>query len=147
MSNLPSVDVTSLAFYLEKVKDISTVTKLMAPAYLRDFIQGQDVAGHMLARAVQADLKAKAHLKEAESIAYLDRASDYLKARNIKDSSEARKMYIPIDADVKIAQDECGKTEAMVALLRSKASVLRMAHDDLKKIVYGDQHMTPYEGM
>jgi hypothetical protein len=120
---------------------------MMAGVCLQDLIIGQDIAGQLLARAIQADIKAKARLEEAESIAYLDRASDYLKERSIKDTSEARKMYIPIDPEVKRAQDEKAKTEALVMLLKNKLSVLRMSHDDLKKITYGDQHMTGYEGM
>jgi hypothetical protein len=148
MSNdLQSVDITSLAVYLDKAKKIASVSKMMAGVYLQDLVIGQDIAGQLLARAIQADIKAKARLEEAESIAYLDRASDYLKERSIKDTSEARKMYIPIDPEVKKAQDEKAKTEALVMLLKNKLSVLRMSHDDLKKITYGDQHMTPYEGV
>jgi hypothetical protein len=149
MSEKPmmSVDITALATYLDKVSEIASINKMMGATYLCDFIQGQDVAGMLLAKAVQADVRAKARLEQAESIAYLDRASDYLKARNIKDSSEARKMYIPIDEDVMKAHDEKAKCEAMVSLMKNKLSILRQAHDDLKKILYGDSHMTGYEGM
>lgn len=119
----------------------------MGAVYLRDFIIGQDVAGALLARAVQADIKAKARLEQAESIAYLDNASEYLQARNIKDSSEARKRYIPIDEGVVKASDDKARTEALVSLLKNKLSILRQSHDDLKKILYGDNHMTGYEGM
>jgi acid phosphatase class B len=82
-----------------------------------------------------------------EAIAYLDKASDYLKERNIKDSSEARKRYVDVDSDVIAAKDNKARSEALVALLKNKLNVLKMSHDDLKKITYGDQHMTPYEGM
>lgn len=142
-----SLDVTALAAYLEKVKDIATINKMMGASYLRDFIEGQDIAGALLAKAVQADIKAKAALEQAEAIAYLDKASEYLKLNNIKDSSEARKRYVDIDPDVIAAKENKAKTEALVALIKNKLSVLRQAHDDLKKILYGDQYMTPYEGM
>lgn len=142
-----TVDITALVHYMGKVNEIASVNKVMGAVYLRDFIEGQDVAGDLLARAIQADIRAKARLEEAEAIAYLDRASDYLKDRGLKDTSEARKMYICIDEDVKASQDVKAKTEALVVLLKNKLSVLRQAHDDLKKILYGDQHMTPYEGM
>jgi len=148
MSNKPAtVDITALAQYMDKVSELASVSKMMGAVYLRDFIEGQDVAGELLARAVQADIRAKSRLEEAEAIAYLDRASDYLKTRNLKDTSEARKMYMCIDDDVKQAQDTKAKTEALVALMKNKLSILRQAHDDLKKILYGDQYMTPYEGM
>ena len=144
---VPTVDVGQLATYLNKVKDIASVTKMMGAVYLRDFVEGQDVAGQLVARAVQADIKAKARLERAEAIAYLDRAGDYLSSKNIKDSSEARKRYIDIDDDVIAAKDHKAMTEALVSLMKSKQSILRQAHDDLKKILYGDNHMTQYEGM
>lgn len=144
---VPTVDVGQLATYLNKVKDIASVTKMMGAVYLRDFVEGQDVAGQLVARAVQADIKAKARLERAEAIAYLDRAGDYLSSKSIKDSSEARKRYIDIDEDVIAAKDHKAMTEALVSLMKSKQSVLRQAHDDLKKILYGDNHMTQYEGM
>jgi hypothetical protein len=144
---LPSLDVTSLARYLEKVKEIASISKMMGAVYLKDFIEGQDVAGALLARAVQADIKAKARLEQAEAIAYLDKASDYLQSKGVKDSSEARKRYVDVDEDVIAAKDQKAKTEALVSLLKNKLSILRQAHDDLKKILYGDNYQTPFEGI
>lgn len=142
-----TIDVTQLAVYLGKVKEIASINKMMGASYLRDFIEGQDVAGQLLARAVQADIKAKAKLEHAEAIAYLDYAADYLISKGIKDSSEARKRYVDIDEGVMQAKDNKAKTEALVSLMKNKLSVLRQAHDDLKKILYGDQQMTNWEGM
>jgi hypothetical protein len=142
-----ALDISQLAKYLDKVKDIASINKMMGATYLRDFIQGQDIAGLMLSKAVQADIRAKSKLEQAEAIAYLDRASDYLKEKNLKDTSEARKMYICIDKDVIAAQDYKARTEALVVLLKNKLNVLRMAHDDTKKIVYGETNMTQWEGM
>lgn len=145
--SVPAIDVGRLATYLDKVKDIASVSKMMGAVYLRDFIEGQDVAGQLVAKAIQADIKAKARLERAEAIAYLDRAGDFLASKNIKDSSEARKRYIDIDEDVIAAKDHKAMTEALVSLMKNKQSILRQAHDDLKKVLYGDTHMTPYEGM
>ncbi len=142
-----TIDVTQLAVYLGKVKEIASINKMMGATYLRDFIEGQDIAGALLARAIREDAKAKARLEQAEAIAYLDHAADYLKAKGIKDSSEARKRYVDVDENVVAAKDKKAQTEALVSLMKSKQSVLRQAHDDLKKILYGDTHMTPYEGM
>lgn len=144
---VPTIDVGQLAAYLDKVKDIASVNKMMGAVYLRDFIQGQDVAGQLVAKAVQADIKAKARLEQAEAIAYLDHASEYLKSKQIKDSSEARKRYIDIDEDVIAAKDHKAMTEALVSLMKNKLSILRQSHDDLKKILYGDQQLTSFEGM
>lgn len=142
-----TIDVTQLAVYLSKVKEIASINKMMGATYLRDFIEGQDVAGAMLARAIREDAKAKARLEQAEAVAYLDNAADYLKSKGIKDSSEARKRYVDIDLGVVAAKDKKAQTEALVSLMKNKLSVLRQAHDDLKKILYGDSHMTGYEGM
>lgn len=141
------VDVTSLVKYLDKVKELHSINKMMGAAYLRDFIEGQDVAGVLVAKAIQADIKAKAELERAEAIAYLDNAADYLKAKGVKDTSEARKQYVSLDEGVIAAQDKKAQTEAMVSLFKNKLSILRQAHDDLRKILYGDNHMTGYEGM
>lgn len=148
MSDLTTkVDVTRLAQYVNKIQELSSINKMMAPTYLQDFIIGQDVAASLLAKAMQADSRAKAKVEYAESVAYLDRAKDYLESKGIKDTSEARKQYVNIDEDVMKAKDERAGTEALVYLLKSKQSQLRQAHDDLKKIAYGDQNLTPYEGM
>ena len=146
-SSPASIDVGQLAIYLDKANQIASVSKMMAGVYLQDLIKGQDIAGQMVAKAVQADIKAKARLERAEAIAYLDKAGDYLASKQIKDSSEARKRYIDIDDEVIAAKDHKAMTEAMVSLMKSKLSVLRQSHDDLKKILYGDNHMTGYEGM
>lgn len=142
-----TIDVTRLAVYLDKVRELASINKMMGATYLRDFIEGQDIAGAMLARAIREDAKAKAKLEHAEAVAYLDNASDYLKSKGIKDSSEARKRYVDVDENVVTAKDKKAQTEALVSLMKNKLSVLRQAHDDLKKILYGDQHMTGYEGM
>jgi len=149
MSDLTTqkVDITRLAHYVNKIQELSSINKMMAPVYLQDFIMGQDVAANLLAKAIQADSKTKAKLEFAESQAYLERAADYLNSKGIKDTSEARKQYVNIDPDVVKAKDDHAMTEALVSLLKSKLSQLRQAHDDLKKIAYGDQNMTPYEGM
>ena len=145
--SLNQVDITQLSIYLDKAKKIASVSKMMAGVYLQDLIVGQDIAGQLLAKAIQADIRAKSKLDEMEAIAYLDKASEYLKERNIKDSSEARKRYVDVDSDVIAAKDNKAKTEALVALLKNKLNVLKMSHDDLKKITYGDSNMTQFEGM
>lgn len=143
----PKVDITRLAHYVNKIEELSSINKMMAPRYLQDFIIGQDVAANLLAKAIQTDSRAKAKLDYVESVAYLEKAREYLEKNGIKDTSEARKQYVNIDKDVVAAKDVKAGTEALVSLLRSKGAQLRQAHDDLKKIVYGDQNMTPYEGM
>lgn len=142
-----TIDVTQLAKYLDKVKDLASINKMMAATYLRDFIIGQDIAGQLLAKAIREDAKAKAKLEHAEAVAYLESAPVYLTSKGIKYSAEACKRYVDIDENVVLAKDKKAMTEAMVSLLKNKLSILRQGHDDLKKIVYGDTHLTGYEGM
>jgi len=148
MSDLPEkVDVTRLAYYVNKISELASINKLMAPVYLQDMIMGQDVAANLLAKAIKADSQAKAKLEYAESIAYLERAADYLVTKNIKDSSEAKKQYVNIDPDVINAKDHKAQTEALVVLIKSRLSELRQCHDDLKKITYDKGTDTQWEGM
>jgi hypothetical protein len=141
------IDIAHLADYVNKIEELSSVSKMMAPVYLRDYIMGQDMAASLLAKAMQADSRAKAKLEQAEAIAYLEKARDYLESKNIKDTSEARKQYVNIDEDVLAAKDKKAQTEALVALLKSKLSQLRQAHDTLKKITYDKGNDTSWEGM
>jgi hypothetical protein len=147
MSEIATIDVTQLSIYLDKANKIATVSKMMAGVALQDLIKGQDIAGQLLAKAIREDAKAKAKLEHAEAIAYLENAPDYLVSKGIKYSAEACKRYVDLDETVMAAKDHKAKTEALVVLMKNKHSILRMAHDDLKKIIYGDQHMTGYEGM
>lgn len=142
-----TIDITTLATYTNKIKEVASTSKMMAPVLLRDLIIGQDVAITLLAKAMQADANAKAKLEYVQSIAYLENAKPYLESKSIKDTSEARKQYVDIDPDVCKAKDNKAKTEALVVLLKGKLSELRQAHDDLKKITYADTNMTQWEGM
>lgn len=141
------VDVTRLVKYTRKIHDIGSLQKMMAPIYLRDFIEAIDISSTMLSVAVKLDIDGDTALKQAEAIAFLDRAGDYLKNANIKDSAEARKKYIDIDPDVIIAKNEKARTTALVVFLKNKVQEFRLAHDDVKKISYGDQQLTNWEGM
>lgn len=147
MNKLQTIDVTALAQYLQKVGQLSSVNKMMGPTLLKEFIEGQDVAGAMLAKAIREDGRMKAKLDQAKAIAYLDRSAEYLESKNFKLTDESRKKYVDIDPDVMEASDNKAQTEALVMLLKNKLSILRQAHDDLKKILYNDQQMTPWEGM
>jgi hypothetical protein len=145
-NDLKTVDVTKLVEYSKKVKDIAGLNKMMAPLYIRDFIQAYDVANTMLSVAVRYDIQAQTALDNVRSIAYLDKAGDFLKDRGIKDTSEARKQYVDMDQDVLKASDIKAKTTALVSFLKNKLQEFRMAHDDIKKMVYSDSYNTPDEG-
>jgi hypothetical protein len=144
---LKTVDVTKLVEYTQKIRDIGSLNKMMAPLYLRDFILAYDATNNMLSHAIRCDLDAQTALDTNRSIAYLDRAGDYLKDKGIKDTSEARKQYVDIDPDVISSSNTKAKTQALVSFLKNKMQEFRLAHDDVKKIAYGDPYMSPDEGM
>lgn len=135
---LNSIDLNSIQNYTIKINEIGAATKVVAPILMRDFLTAHDITAFALAKTVEADLKSKAILESAESIAYLEKSVPYLKEHEIKDTSEARKQYVCIDPDVLIASDLKARCEALLQLLKNKLSQFRMAHDDIKKISYGD---------
>ena len=147
---LQAIDLTRVIEYTKKIPDISKgFNTMLAPIYLRDFIMAIDVTNSLLARAIRSDLQAAAAVKNQESLAYIDRAGDYLKEKGIKDTAEARKRYVPLDDDVMKAYDLKAQTESMVSFLRNKMFEFRLAHDDVKKIAYSNdyQNNTSNEGM
>jgi len=146
-TSLKSIDVTQLVDYSRKIQEIGAINAMMAPTYLRDFILAYDITNTMLSRAVRCDVEAQTYLDKVKAIAYLERAGDYLAQHNIKESSEARKRYVDIDPEVLDASGLKAKAEAIVAFLKNKMQAFRMAHDDVKKMIYGDSHQSAYEGM
>ena len=145
-SQLQAIDVTKIAEYSRKLRDIGSISKMMAPMYLRDFILAYDATNTLYASSIRCDISAQTALDYAKSVAYLDNAKAYLEQRGIKDTSEARKQYVDIDADVIAAADVKAKTAALTQLLRNKLQEFRMAHDDVKKMTYGDGYSSPEEG-
>lgn len=144
--SLKSIDMTPIVAFRNKIDQIASMNKMMAPVYLRDFIVAQDLASQGMSMAIRCMGEAKSALDTAESIAYLDRAADYLKARNIKDTSEARKQYVSVDADVIAAKSMMAKSEAMLSLLKNLLYTFKSAEQATKKIAY-DEPGTPYVGM
>jgi len=146
-SNLDSIDLKHIAAFSRKLSDIGQgFNKMMAPVYLRDFIIAYDVSSVMHAKAVQAELNAKAALDTAEAIAYLDRAPDYFKVKGEKPTVESRKAYVALDPDVQRAKDIYARAQALSLLLRNKVQEFRFAIDAVKKLSE-DGYMTPWEGM
>lgn len=138
--------VVEMSKKLEKIAEGANT--MLAPIMMRDFIVAMDITSDLLAKAIRNDLRASAKLKQAEAEAYFDRAPDFLKAQGVKESSEAKKMYIPTDPAVIDANEEKAKTEALTTWLKNKLQEFRMAHDDVKKMAYASDYTnSPNEGM
>jgi len=136
-TSLHKIDMNKIVIYTGKIKDIGQgFNSMLAPMYLRDFIMAYDITNIALSKATQIDLQLDTLLNTAESIAYLDKAKVHLVSRDIKDSSEARKRYIPVDPDVIKVANLKAKAAALVAFLKNKLIEFRFAHDDVKKIAY-----------
>lgn len=145
-NELQSVDVTKLVEFTKLIKDLGSMNKMMAPTYLRDFINAMDVTSSLLSKAVRANLEAKAALEKAEAIAYLDKAGTYADTKGIKISNGVREMYVNLDSDVILAKDKYAASEAMVMFLKNKYQAFRCAHDDVKKISFNEVQGTGFEG-
>lgn len=147
--DLKSLDITKILKYNEQLNNLTQGANSMnAPIYLRDFILAYDETNNLLIKATRYLGQADAALDVAESIAYFDEAPDYLKNKDVKDTSEARKRYIPLNPGVQDALRLKAQAEAMVAFLKNKLQEFRLAHDDIKKIAYAtDSSNSAYEGM
>lgn len=147
--NLKSLDLSKVLKYQEKLENLTKGANTMnAPMYLRDFILAYDETNNILAKATRYLGQAESALKAAESIAYFDAAPDFLKEKKVKDSSEARKKYLPLDPYVQKAENTKAFAESIVQFLKNKMAEFRMAHDDVKKMAYtNDNNNSPYEGI
>ena len=141
------LDVTGLVNYSRKVSEIANITRLSAPEYIREFIMAYDMTATMLSDLTRTFLEAKSALDHAESIAYLENASEYLQKNEIKDTADARKRYVDIDPAVVECKDVVGRITALDQLLKNKLTLFKSAHDDVKKIYYADQERSVFEGM
>jgi hypothetical protein len=143
---LQSIDITRLAEYTKKISDIGGMNKMLAPNYLRDFINAMDMTSSMLSKAVKINIESKTQLDKVRAIAYLDKAEDYCNSRGIKMSNGVREAYVDLDDDVIKAKDILAASEAMVTFLKNKHQAFRCAHDDVKKMVYDTNKDTNWEG-
>lgn len=143
---LTSIDVTKLAEYSQKISEIGSLNKMMAPNYLRDFINAMDLTSDLLSKAVKINLDAKSELEKCRAIAYLENSEDYCKEKDIKMTNGVREMYVDIDANVIAAKDKYAATEALVTFLKNKYQAFRCAHDDVKKISFNEVQGTGFEG-
>ena len=132
-----SIDITKLALYTNKIKEIGqSVNAMNASLYLQDFILAYETASTFLSVAIKYDEMAGNAVKEAEAIAFLDNSTAALDARGIKVSAAAREKYVHIDPAVKDAREIKAQTTALVNLMKNKVYEFRYAMEAVKKIAY-----------
>jgi len=147
--DLKSFDVSRILVYQDRLENLTQGANTMnAPLYIKDFILAYDEANVLLSKATRYLHQAEAALKTAQAIAYMDNAPDFLKERDMKDTSAARERYVDLDPSVQKAANARALAESLVVFLRNKLQVFRLAHDSIKKIAYAnDNNNSAYEGM
>lgn len=145
-NELQSLDVTKLVHYTEKIREIGELNKMLAPLYLRDFINAMDLTSSMLSKATKSNLDAKSALERVKAVAYLDKSEEYCRQKGIKMSNGIREAYVDLDEDVIKAKELYSASEAMCVFLKNKYQAFRCAHDDVKKISFNDAQGTGFEG-
>lgn len=142
----PTIDITTLVEYSKRIKEIGNgFNKMTAPILIRDFSMAYSITSELMYEATKKDIRASNNLELAESIAYLENAGAYLASKDIKDTAEARKKYVPLDKEVRKAAEEKEETAAKLAFLRCKLQEFKMAIESVKKIAWGESFMTPDE--
>ena len=146
-SKLNAIDMSRLNDYVRKLSTIEEASNTnLAPTMMRDFIMAQDLSSVMLARAIQAEMMAKAAVETAEAIALLDKSEDFFKKREQKPTADLRKAYVVLDPDVVAARDLHAKAVAIVSILKNRVYEFKSALDSVRQI-YRDTKQTSWEGM
>jgi hypothetical protein len=114
--------------------EITRINSMNGPYYMQEFLKGKELASSYLCKLIFEYEQAKNQTKESYAIAYLEKAEEYLKLRNIKSTDEAKKQYVQIDEAYKKAKDKEDALKALMTLMSNKMDAIQSAHDDAKKV-------------
>lgn len=128
------VNMTEIYEYEKMIHAIATINNLNGAFYMREFLNAKELASSFYCRLMYDYEQSKNKAREAQAIAYLEKADEYLKEKNIKSTDEAKKQYVQIDPDYKAAKDRQDMVEALMTLMQNKVKKFQDAHDDVKKI-------------
>lgn len=131
------IDMTDILSFQELVEDISNVTKIKGPYFMQQMLKAKDLAANYLSRVTYEYEKAKDQSRRKSSLAYLEKASDYLLKRGRKITEEACKRYAEIDEEYLKARDNEIYYKVLTEYMKMKLDYFSNAHDDAKKI-YGE---------
>ena len=131
--NVP-LNMTEIYRYEAMFEEIVRINSMNGPFYMQEFLKGKELASSFLCKLIFEYEQAKNRTKEAFAIAYLDKSEEYLKARSIKPTDEAKKQYVQIDEAYKKAKDSEDALKAFMTLMSNKMDALQSAHDDAKKV-------------
>ena len=141
---LDSINLVALVKYVDKISEITSVTKYNASLFMRDFIVAQDVSSTLLSTAIMCEARAKSQLDTAKAVALLDKSEEYFKEKGQKPTQDLRSAYVDLDSDVCEAKDLLARASATASFLKNKIYEFKSAFEATKQISR-DFQATPYE--
>lgn len=128
------IDMTDILKFQELVDDISKVNSTSGPYFMQELLKAKDMAGIYYSRVVLEYEKAKDESKKKASIAYLEKAQEYLTKQGRKVTEEACKRFVEVDEDYIKARSSEHYYKALAEFMKQKLDYFSSAHDDAKKI-------------
>lgn len=134
-SGLPvPINMTQIFEYEQMIHAVATINNMNGAYYMREFLNAKELASSFYCRLMYDFEQAKNKAREKAALAYLEKSEFYLKEKGIKSTDEAKKQYIQIDPEYKVAKDRQDQMEALMTLMQNKVKKFQDAHDDVKKI-------------
>lgn len=128
------IDIREIDQYEGRIAEIARATPLTLPDLITDF----NLAIAKISRAaVQVEIElrnAERALSEAKSCAILERVEDFLRAKNIKSTSDTREAAIDADVDVKMAKEKVDILKAVSTFLKDKTKAFEMAYYGAREV-------------
>ena len=107
------VDMTEIYRIVSRTKEIERVTPASYAELITDFNMGMVQLNRLIGLIEIEKTEAENNLEVMRSIVLLERVENYLKARNIKSSTDTREAAIMVDKDV---QDAIRRKDALTAI-------------------------------
>jgi hypothetical protein len=128
------LDMTEVWKYDALINEITTINNLSGPLFMQEFLRAKDIVSSYHAKVMFEYEQARDASNKAKSIAYLERAPQWLEQRSRKVTEEACKRYSEMDQDYLAAREIESYLKSLLAFLTHKLDKFQCAHDDAKKI-------------
>jgi hypothetical protein len=128
------IDLTDVNRAESRIPEIVRANPLTLPDLIVEFNMALVRMSNIVSRVELELREAERAVKEAESIALLERAEDLLKAKNIKSSADTREAAVTLDHDVKDARRRYDMLKAISVFLYHKRNAIEMAYYSTKKV-------------
>jgi hypothetical protein len=128
------IDLTRLYQYEKQLEELATVNDLTGPMYIKDYLMACNLAADLLSRVIYLHETAEDEAKLAKSIAYLEKAPQFLEKSGRKMTESACEQYVQMDEHYRAAKDRENYLLALRTRLEQKVRIFKDAHDSSKKI-------------